>query len=58
MAILVHELHISKAALIYLNDIAANHSKSVKLQKKKLKCANYLKDHRFTKAEVQLLFKL
>ena len=50
--------HFTSAALKHLNDIAENHSKSIKIKKKKLKCENYLKDYRFSKDEVQLLFKL
>ena len=54
----VLKLYISKAALKYLNNIAESHSKSIKLKKKKLKCMDYLKDHRFSTAEAQLLFQL
>ena len=50
--------HIAAASLKYLNNLAGGHSKSIKLMKKKLKCSEYLKDNRFTKSEVQLLFKL
>ena len=49
---------IDTAALSYLNEKAAAHSKSRSLMKTKLKCENYIKDKRFTVEEVQLLFML
>ena len=50
--------HIATAALQYLNNLADEHSKSIPLKKKKMKCSDYLKDKRFSKSEVQLLFQL
>ena len=50
--------HISSAALIYLDNLAKEHSKSTPLRKRKLKCAKYLKDVRFSISETQLLFQL
>ena len=52
------KIHINNAALKHLNSIADSHSKSIKLKKKKIKCEDYLKDHRFSKSETQLLFQL
>ena len=50
--------HISLAALKYLNNLAEGHSKSIHLKKKKVKCSEYLRDKRFNKSEVQILFQL
>ena len=52
------KIHTNNAALKHLNSIADSHSKNIKLKKKKIKCEDYLKDHRFSKTEIQLLFQL
>jgi hypothetical protein len=49
---------VTSSALMYLNNIANTHSKSLPLTKNELKCEEYINDRRFTVDEIQLLFQL
>ena len=49
---------IETLALLKLNEMKIKHSKSENIESDKLRTASYLVDHRLTKYEQQLLFRL
>ena len=49
---------VNDAGIQYLNDKAANHSKSVNLMKSEVIRSKYLDDTRFSLSDSQLLFKM